>query len=153
MTVWKIYKCREMSFGDGANALTYEQNFDFDRFGNMYRKAANNNPTGQENPLPYTPIEDSDISKATNRFTTGTTYDDAGNVVVDNKFREMSFGYDANGRMVKAIKATVPDALSVYDASGLRVAEKINNVWRYLVFDIGGKIVAEYGGRRRSRTG
>jgi hypothetical protein len=24
----------------------------------MYRKAGNNNPNGQENPLPYTPIEE-----------------------------------------------------------------------------------------------
>jgi len=58
----------------------------------------------------------------------------------------MGFGYDANGRMVKATKANVPDALSVYDAAGMRVAERVNDVWRFSVYDIGGKIVAEYGG-------
>ena len=64
----------------------------------------------------------------------------------DAKFRGMGFGYDANGRMVRATKANVPDALSVYDAAGMRVAERVNDVWRFSIYDIGGKIVAEYGG-------
>ena len=58
----------------------------------------------------------------------------------------MDFGYDANGRMVKASKANVPDAVSVYDAAGMRVAERVNDVWRFSIYDIGGKMVAEYGG-------
>jgi hypothetical protein len=37
-------------------------------------------------------------------------------------FREMGFSCDANGRMVKATKDQMPEALSVYDASGMRVA-------------------------------
>ncbi len=130
--------------GDNGN-LTYKQVFDFDRFANLYRKAANNPTAGQQNPLSYTPIEDADISKTTNRFTTGTTYDDAGNVTTDNKFRTMSFAYDANGRQVKASRASVPDAWTVYDAAGNRVATKINNIWRYMVYDAMGKLVAEYG--------
>jgi hypothetical protein len=71
------------------DSLTYKQVFDFDRFGNKYRKASNNPTTGQANPLFYTPIEDGDISKTTNRFTSDATYDDAGQVVSDAKFREM----------------------------------------------------------------
>lgn len=136
-----------------TNALTYKQTFDFDRFGNLYRKATSNNPTGQENPLPFTSIEETDISKATNRFTTETAYDDAGNVVTDDKFRSMGFSYDANGRMVKATKTSVPDSNSVYDAAGLRVAERFNDIWRFLVYDIGGKIVAEYGGPQQTDDG
>jgi len=142
--VGRLRQSAEYKGTDGS--LTYRQVFDFDRFGNMYRKAANNPSTGQANPLPFTQIEESDISKATNRFTTQTTYDEAGNVVSDAKFRGMGFGYDANGRMVKATKANVPDGLSVYDAAGMRVAERVNDVWRFSVYDIGGKIVAEYGG-------
>jgi RHS repeat-associated protein len=130
--------------GDNNN-LTYKQKFDFDRFGNMYRKAASNPTAGQQNPLPYTPIEATDISKSTNRFTANTTYDDAGNVTTDNKFRTMGFAYDANGRQVKATRASVPDAWTVYDASGNRVATKINDVWQYMVYDAFGKLVAEYG--------
>ncbi len=135
------------------NSLTYKQKFDFDRFGNLYRKAANNGTSGQANPLAFTPIEDTDISKATNRFTSGTNYDDSGAVVSDNKFRSMNFAYDANGRMVKATKANTPDAFSVYDAGGMRVAERVNDVWRFSVYDIGGKVVAEYGGLTPSDEG
>lgn len=56
------------------------------------------------------PIEDDDIAMSTNRFTSDTTYDDAGEVIADNKFREMGFGYNANGRQVKATKTNRPDA-------------------------------------------
>jgi RHS repeat-associated protein len=136
--------------GDNNN-LTYKQKFDFDRFGNLYRKAASNPTAGQQNPLAYTPIEETttpgtgDIDKQTNRFRTGTTYDDAGQVTTDNKFRTMSFAYDANGRQVKATRASVPDAWTVYDALGNRVATKINDVWQYVIYDAFGKLVAEYG--------
>jgi RHS repeat-associated protein len=129
------------------NALTYKEHFDFDRFGNLYRKAANNGTSGQSNPLAYTPIEETDISKATNRFTsaTNTTYNEAGMVVGDNKFRSMNFSYDANGRQVKATKANVADARSVYDALGNRVATKVNDIWQFVIYDAFGKLVAEYG--------
>ncbi|MCC7307567.1 MAG: hypothetical protein IT173_08370, partial [Acidobacteria bacterium] len=93
----------------------------------------------------YTAIEDTHIDKATNRFTSNTTYDDAGQVINDAKFRSMSFAYDANGRQVKAVRSGVPDAWTVYDALGNRVATKINDVWQYVVYDAFGKCVAEYG--------
>jgi len=125
--------------------LSYKQVFDFDRFGNLYRKAANNATTGQEDPLAYTPIETSDINRATNRFATDTTYNEAGMVTADDKFRDMGFAYDANGRMVKATKASVADAWTVYDALGNRVAAKVNDVWRFMIYDAFGKLVAEYG--------
>lgn len=35
----------------------------------------------------------------------------------------------------------------------MRVAEKVNDVWRYLIYDIGGKLVAEYGGPPSSSEG
>lgn len=140
----RLKEAREYKQGTNTQ-LTYKQVFDFDRFGNLYRKAASNPTAGQQNPLLYTPIEDSDISKTTNRFTTGTTYDEAGQVVNDAKFRSTSFGYDANGRQVKATRASVPDAWTVYDALGNRVATKINNIWQYMVYDAMGKLVAEYG--------
>jgi len=92
----------------------------YDRFGNLFRKAASNPTTGQENPLPYTAIETSDIDPAKNRFTSGTgsAYDDGGQIVTDNKFRALGLAYDANGRMVVSSQANQPDAVSVYDALG-----------------------------------
>jgi RHS repeat-associated protein len=153
--IGRLNESREYKSGDNSK-LTYKQRFDFDRFGNMYRKAANNGTSGQLSPLPYTPIEDviaqtpSMIDKGSNRITHNTSYDEDGNVTTDNKFRHLDLKYDANGRTVKVL-STIPlessgNALSVYDASGLRVAESINDVWRFLVYDIGGKLVAEYGG-------
>ncbi len=140
----RLKEARE--YKQGVNTqLTYKQVFDFDRFGNLYRKAASNPTAGQQNPLTYTPIEDAHIDRAKNRLTTGTTYDDAGQVVNDTKFRSMSFAYDANGHQVKAMRASVPDAWTVYDALGNRVATKINDIWQYMVYDAFGKLVAEYG--------
>ena len=47
-------------------------------------------------------------------------------MIADAKFRDMSFGYDANGRMVKAARPSLPDALSVYDASDLTTLRGYN---------------------------
>ncbi len=127
------------------DSLTYKQVFDFDRFGNKYLKVASNPTSGQTNPLPFTPIEDSDINRATNRFASGTTYNDAGQVIADEKFRDLGFAYDANGRQVRATKTSQLDAWTVYDALGKRVATKINDVWQFMVYDSFGKLVAEYG--------
>ena len=111
-----------------TNALSYKQVFDFDRFGNLYRKAADNLTTGQEDPLPFTAIESADIRKTTNRFTSDTTYNDAGQVVNDSKFRNMGFAYDANGRMFKATASGSTDAFTTYDGSGNRVATYVNYI-------------------------
>ncbi len=54
--------------------------------------------------------------------------------------------WNTRQRPPEATKADVPDAVSVYDAAGMRVAERVNDVWRFSIYDIGGKIVAEYGG-------
>ena len=129
------------------NQQSYKQTFDYDRFGNRYLKAADNQTS--QNPLLPTPIEANNIDKTSNRLATntGTVYDDAGNVTTDNKFRSLKYSYDANGRMYKT--STMDDlnqSNSVYDASGQRVAQQINGVWKFFVYDAGGKMVAEYGG-------
>ncbi|MBK7706871.1 MAG: hypothetical protein IPJ30_14170 [Acidobacteria bacterium] len=38
------------------------------------------------------------------------------------------------------------DPVSVYDALGNRVAEKVDDVWQFVIYDAFGKLVAEYGG-------
>lgn len=138
-----------------TNALSYKQKFDYDKFGNLFRKASSNPTTGQENPIFYEPIEGADIDKTKNQFTsaTGTIYNEAGQVVTDNKFRDMSFSYDANGRMIKTSKANVPDDHTVYDALGNRVATRINDIWQFTIYDAFGKLVAEYGGLQLTDEG
>ncbi len=139
--------------GDKGN-LTYKQKFDYDRFGNLYRKNALNPTAGQENPLPFAPIEDADVSKQTNRFTANTQYDDAGNVIQDTKYRNQNFWYDANGRMYKtAGTLSQNQSNAVYDALGGRVATKVDGVWTFFVYDINCKSVAEYGGLQSADEG
>jgi hypothetical protein len=79
-----------------TSALTYKSKFSYDRFGNRFRKAAEN-ATGS----PTTNwVEENQIDPATNRFvnsTTGITYDEAGNVTADPKFRSMQYKYYAVG--------------------------------------------------------
>lgn len=144
--VGRLSESREYR-GDNINTLVYKQKFDFDRYGNLYRKNASNPAAGQQNPLPYNPIEDADISQSTNRFTTTTTYDNAGNVTQDTKFRNINLSYDANGRVFKTSNTdNTNPANSVYNASGNRVATQVDGVWSFFIYDIGGKMVAEYGG-------
>ncbi|MBK7706232.1 MAG: hypothetical protein IPJ30_10735 [Acidobacteria bacterium] len=49
-------------------------------------------------------------------------------------------------------EATSPTRVSVYDALGNRVAEKVNDVWQFVIYDAFGKLVAEYGGTRAEST-
>jgi len=65
----------------------------------------------------------------------------------------MDFVYDANGRMAKATKANFPEALSVFDVGGNKVATRVNDVWRFQIYDAGGKCVAEYGGPQSADDG
>jgi RHS repeat-associated protein len=129
-----------------TSALSYKSKFSYDRFGNRFRKAADNT-TGS----PTTNwVEENQIDPATNRFvnsTTGITYDEAGNVTADPKFRSMQYKYDANGRMIwSATTANTQQADAVYDGMGQRVATQVGGVWRYMVYDVGGRMIAEYGG-------
>lgn len=50
-------------------------------------------------------------------------------------------------------RRSTPDANSIYDAAGLRVVQNVNDVWRFLIYDIGGKLVAEYGGLQPTDEG
>lgn len=130
--------------GDNATR-SYLINYDYDRFGNRYQHAAEN-PTST-NPLPYVAVEDTHISKTTNRFTSGLTYDNAGNVTTDNKFTLRRYTYDANNRQETVTRTDGVGGLytSVYDGAGQRVATINNGVTTYMVYDAMGKLVAEYG--------
>jgi RHS repeat-associated protein len=73
-------------------------------------------------------------------------YDFAGNVTSDAKFRGLRYAYDANGRMTRA---SLPDgtqvAAAVYDALGQRVQTTTGGNTRVMVYDVAGRVVAEYG--------
>ena len=138
-SIGRLEKAKEVR-GDNS-ALVWESKFSYDRFGNRYRKASEN-----PNSLSFTAVEESDVDKATNRISNNTTYDESGNTTTDNKFRNRNYRYDANGRMVWTQPSpSGTESKAVYDALGQRVATQVNGNWRYMVYDIGGKVVAEYG--------
>lgn len=63
-----------------TGAQTWQAHYDFDRFGNRFQYQSNSN-------VAYTPVQTSEIDPARNRFLSATTYDPAGNILSDAKFR------------------------------------------------------------------
>jgi RHS repeat-associated protein len=131
--------------GDQTSEQAWRVDYSYDRYGNRYQTANqfNSNVGVSENV---------DIVKATNRLTsagaTPVTYDDAGNITQDRKFRSLKYEYDANGRM-KSVKTLgeIEKESAVYDGLGQRVQTKSEGVIKNYVYDITGKLVAEYGGQ------
>jgi RHS repeat-associated protein len=123
------------------SSQTYSQAYTFDRYGNRFQSA--NSTLG----LPA--VSSSEINAATNRFiasgSTPTTYDEAGNIKTDTKFRGLKYGYDANGRQT-SVKLTDDTSMqdSVYDCSGQRVQTTASGSTRTMVYDVFGQDVAEY---------
>jgi RHS repeat-associated protein len=137
----RLSSAREFRGDNGAPV--WLTNYEYDVFGNRYQKQAQNGG----NPFTQVWTEDADINKSTNRYATGLTYDDSGNVTVDSKFRNLAFQYDANNRQKQSSAVDGSGAVvSVYDAGGQRVATQINDaLTNVLVYDATGKLVAEYG--------
>jgi RHS repeat-associated protein len=144
-------------YQQGAGSTpSWKQEFSYDRFGNRFQSGSTN--IG----VPFTTVVSSDIDAATNRFistgATPITYDAAGNITQDKKFRldpqgdGMNYTYDANGRQITAAGTDeIGTQNSVYDAAGLRVETSGNNVTRQMVYDIFGQLVADYRGTSLER--
>jgi len=121
---------------------SYLVNYDYDVFGNRYQKQAQN----VGNPFSQIWVEAGQIDQATNRFNTGVSYDAAGNVTIDSKFRSRQLQYDAKDRQKQSANLDLSGAVdSVYDAAGQRVATQVGgSLTNVLVYDSSGKLVAEY---------
>jgi len=137
----RLSKAKEIRGDNGDQA--WQVAYTHDRWGNRYQSGSDNSGVG------YTPVVGSDINTAKNQFistgSTPTTYDDAGQITSDSKFRGMQYQYDANGRMRWAGR---PDGTggssSVYDGGGQRVQTTLNSATRHFVYNLSGQIVAEY---------
>ena len=138
----RLSSAREFRGDNGQ--LSWLVNYDYDVFANRYQYQSQNGG----NPFAPVWVEAGQISQITNRFNSGITYDDAGNILVDSKFRNLAFQYDANNRQKQSLNAdgTGVPVVSVYDAGGQRVAIQIGGtLTNVLVYDASGKLVAEYG--------
>lgn len=127
--------------GDNS-AQSYLANYEYDVFGNRYQKQAQNGG----NPFTQKWVEDGDVDQATNRFAANVTYDSAGNITVDSKFRNLKFQYDANNRQKQSSNLDDSGAVvSVYDAGGQRVGTQVGGtLTSVMVYDMNGKLIAEY---------
>jgi RHS repeat-associated protein len=127
--------------GNTMTTSTYSQGYTFDRYGNRFQSA---NST-----LALPAVSSSDINASTNRFITSgstpTTYDAAGNITQDTKFRGLTYAYDANGRQTSASNGTWTET-QTYDAAGQRVQTSVSSTTRTMVYDIFGQDVADYSG-------
>jgi RHS repeat-associated protein len=125
------------------SSQTYSQGYTYDRYGNRFQSA--NTTLG----LPA--VSSSEVVASTNRFinsgSTPTTYDAAGNITTDTKFRGMNYSYDANGRMTFAeTTAHSNQQTSIYDCAGQRVKTAVGSATRTMIYDIFGQDVADYSG-------
>jgi RHS repeat-associated protein len=120
------------------SSQTYSQGYSYDRYGNRAQSA--NSTLG----LPA--VSSSDYSSSTNRFGSGlATYDNAGNITTDSKFRSMTYAYDANGRQTSASNGSFTET-QTYDCAGQRVQTSAYSVTRTMVYDVFGQMVADYSG-------
>jgi len=102
----------------------------------------------------FVPVVAGDITAASNHFistgSTPVTYDAAGNITQDMKFRVsgslgMKYEYDANGRQATAkLSDDTTLETSVYDCAGQRVQTTAGNLTRTMVYDIFRQDVADY---------
>jgi RHS repeat-associated protein len=127
--------------GDNSQQ-SYLVNYEYDLFGNRYQKQAQNGG----NPFTQKWVEAGDVDQSTNRFNSGVTYDNAGNITVDSRFRNLQFQYDANNRQKQSANLDGSGAVvSVFDAVGQRVGTQVSGaLTNVLVYDATAKLVAEY---------
>ena len=140
----RLATAAEYQQGTGA-APTWQQQFTYDRYGNRFQSGSGNSG------MSYVSVVSSDITATTNRFistgSTPTTYDAAGNITQDTKFRSMNYTYDANGRQISAAAiGGSPSQTSVYDCAGQRVQTTSSGITRTMVYDVYGQQVADYNG-------
>ena len=140
----RISIASEYQQGTGGTP-TWKQEFTYDRYGNRFQSGSGN--TG----MTFVPVVSSDITAGTNRLissgSTPITYDAAGNITQDSKFRSMNYTYDANGRQLSAAAiGGSPSQTSLYDCAGQRVQTTSGGVTRTMVYDIFGQQVADYNG-------
>jgi len=141
----RLATAAEYQQGTGSTP-TWQQQFTYDRYGNRFQSGS-----GSNFGMSFIPVVSSDITASTNRFissgSTPVTYDAAGNITQDAKFRSMNYTYDANGRQLSASGVGgSPSQTSVYDCAGQRVQTTSSGVTRTMVYDIFGQQVADYNG-------
>lgn len=145
----RLSTAAEYQQGTGSTP-SWKQEYTYDRYGNRFQSGSGNFG------VPFTTVVSGDITASTNRFITSgstpVTYDNAGNITQDAKFRFMNYTYDANSRPINTTATNSDFAQSaVYDCTGQRVQTTANGVTRTIIYDIFGQLVADYNGTSMER--
>jgi hypothetical protein len=115
-------------YGSSLGSTAYDLKYSYDRCGNRRQSYADNSGNTAITQK-WVESTDYDTTNNNNHFIgTGSTpvsYDAAGNITSDAKFRNMLFGYDANGRQNRSaqLNGSAP-ATAIFDGAGQRVADK-----------------------------
>ena len=153
----RLKTAAEYQQGTGSTP-TWQTKYTYDNFGNRFQSGSTDNFG-----VFFTSVTSSDIDASTNRFIAGgstpTTYDLAGNITQDMKFRlsgslGMKYDYDANSRQTAAkLSDNTLLQTSVYDAAGQRVqtTASATGITRTMVYDIFGQNIADYSGGALAR--
>jgi RHS repeat-associated protein len=118
---------------------SFQQFYSYDRYGNRQIDAANT--TTGINKTQFS------VDTATNRLTNaGIVYDAAGNVITDTySATSAQRSYDAEGRMtMEQNSATSIFSYYTYDASGQRTRRNAGGNVTWMIYGMGGELVAEY---------
>jgi len=133
---------------DNLNRLYYEEEpsgtyvyrqYGFDAYGNRWVQAYAGVPLDV-----YTPTAQAQINAANNRLVmTGVSFDAAGNQTL---IRNYAATYDAENRL-RTVGTPIGTITSDYDGEWRRVRKSSGVEAVYFVYDIFGRVIAEYGGQ------
>jgi RHS repeat-associated protein len=142
-----------------GTAETWKQVYSYDRYSNRRLDATYTTKRNSEGAtvraidLGNRPSMNPDVSLLTNRIAeAGYAYDVAGNLLCDTQHQcgpapsnAPYFGYDAEGKMVRAGGGALAGGSDyVYDGNGRRVKKVVGSRVEVFVYDAGGRLVAEY---------
>ncbi len=143
--------------GETGSGTAWSQTYTYDRYGNRRVTAGASHGSNQA----LTPQSTADIATATNRLAglkgvNAVAYDAAGNLTAD--WAANAFKYDGDNRLVAfdAPLGTDSDTAYAYDGEGRRVRKVVggsSGVTTTYVYNVGGQLLAEFGGTAPDRPG
>lgn len=135
-----------------SNNQTWRQRFIYDRYGNrsfdeVYTTTLPKNCVEGGNPAVCAEerkVYNPSVNAANNRLSDSDnySYDDSGNTIADAQNR--SFTYDADNKQVEVKENNVTVGRYYYDGDGKRVKKESAAETTIFVYDLAGKLVAEY---------
>ena len=143
--------------GETGSGAAWSQTYTYDRYGNRRVTAGASHGSNQA----LTPQSTADIAAGTNRLAglngvNAVAYDAAGNLTAD--WAANAFKYDGDNRLVAfdAPLGTDSDTTYAYDGEGRRVRKVVggaSGVTTTYVYNVGGQLLAEFGGTAPDRPG